>query len=311
MTNPSLNRHGYARVSATGRAMEAMALFGHRASDDEPDTRPIPETVELEGVVSSLFSAVTAPLSDTGLEGELPDVLWSLVDVFHRKSDRVQRRLDDNEVRQRTAQEQQDGSEIQSVSLERLIDKGRALLEQRAAFEALRDAAAEEYESFTGSAWRPRSSSMVNHGKMTAASIDSRDFLSAKRRSETEVMLPAGPKIVFAGGTAFNDHVAIWEVLDKVLAKHPGMVLLHGGNQAGAERIAACWAANRQVVEIPFKPQWTSAGDKSAPFKRNDRMLEIMPTGVIVFPGNGITDNLADKAKKLGLKVLDERHRGK
>jgi hypothetical protein len=34
-------------------------------------------------------------------------------------------------------------------------------------------------------------------------------------------------------------------------------------------------------------------------------MLEIMPTGVVVFPGFGITGNLADKAKKLGIPVLD------
>ena len=39
----------------------------------------------------------------------------------------------------------------------------------------------------------------------------------------------------------------------------------------------------------------------------NDRMLEIVPAGVIVFPGSGITGNLADKAKKLGIPVLDYR----
>jgi hypothetical protein len=28
-------------------------------------------------------------------------------------------------------------------------------------------------------------------------------------------------------------------------------------------------------------------------------MLEALPIGVVVFPGSGISDNLADKAKKL------------
>jgi hypothetical protein len=32
-----------------------------------------------------------------------------------------------------------------------------------------------------------------------------------------------------------------------------------------------------------------------------------MPIGVIVFPGSGISDNLADKAKKLGIPVYDFR----
>ncbi len=39
-------------------------------------------------------------------------------------------------------------------------------------------------------------------------------------------------------------------------------------------------------------------------------MLDIVPVGVIVFPGSGITGNLADKAKKLGIPVLDHREGG-
>jgi len=42
-------------------------------------------------------------------------------------------------------------------------------------------------------------------------------------------------------------------------------------------------------------------------FKRNDAMLEIVPVGVNIFPDSGITSNLADKAKKLGIPVLDHR----
>src|SRR5437660_1241885 len=129
------------------------------------------------------------------------------------------------------------------------------------------------------------------------AVTDSRDFLAAKRRAETEVLLPAGPKIAFTGGLDFNDHDAIWDTLDKVRAKHPGMVLLHGGTPRGAERIAACWADNRKVPQVVFKPDWNRHRN-AAPFKRNDQMLEALPIGVVVFPGSGISANLADKAKK-------------
>jgi hypothetical protein len=41
--------------------------------------------------------------------------------------------------------------------------------------------------------------------------IDSRDFLAAKRRIESEPLLPAGPRIAFTGGLDFNDHRAIWD----------------------------------------------------------------------------------------------------
>src|SRR3546814_1744425 len=68
----------------------------------------------------------------------------------------------------------------------------------------MRDQAAEHYERHTGSNWRPRSGSMVNHRNLTSAMIDSRDFLAAKKRADNEVLLPAGPKIAFTGGLDFN-----------------------------------------------------------------------------------------------------------
>ena len=37
--------------------------------------------------------------------------------------------------------------------------------------------------------------------------------------------------------------------------------------------------------------------------QKYDEMLEIVPKGVMHFPGTGINDNLADKAKKLGIPV--------
>ena len=32
-------------------------------------------------------------------------------------------------------------------------------------------------------------------------------------------------------------------------------------------------------------------------------MLEVLPIGVVVFPGSGIAANLADKARKLGIPI--------
>ena len=168
--------------------------------------------------------------------------------------------------------------------------------------EFFRDQAADQFERHTHSAWRPRSGSKVNHRHLTSAMIDSRDFLAAKRRTENEVLLPAGPKIAVTGGLDFNDHRLIWDRLDKAHAKHPDMVLLHGGSPKGAEFIAAKWADTRKVPQIAFRPDWTKHA-KAAPFKRNDAMLDVLPIGVMVFPGTGIQDNLADKARKLGIPV--------
>ena len=153
-----------------------------------------------------------------------------------------------------------------------------------------------------GSPWRPRFGSKLSHRALTAAIIDSRDFLAARHRAESEVLMPPGPKIALTAGLDFNDHRLIWAKLDQVYAKHPDMVLLHGGSPKGAELIAAKWASNRKVPQVAFKPDWTKHG-KAAPFKRNDAILETLPIGMLHFPGTGIQDNLADKAKKLGIPV--------
>jgi hypothetical protein len=288
--------------SPTDHILTELQLHGYRPFQDEPDPRPLPETRTITGAVADIFDALVVTLSETRLEPDLADLLWSAVNLFHRANERIERELDDNEQAQKRSQRDQDGSEIRSVELERLTAEGITLIERRNTMEFFRDQAADHFVRHTGSHWHPRSGSMVSHRALTAAMIDSRDFLAATRRSENEVLLPAGPKIAFTGGLDFNDYLLIWDKLDQVRAKHPDMVLLHGGSPKGAERVAARWADHRKVSQIAFKPDWTKHA-KAAPFKRNDQMLDVLPIGVIVFPGTGIQENLADKARKLGIPV--------
>jgi hypothetical protein len=287
--------------SVTAAVIAEMQLYGYRPHD-EPDPRPLPDGQTAHAALIDIFDAVVSTFADTRLEPDVEELLWSVVNLFHRAGQRAQRRLDDNEDLQRRGQDEHDGSEVRSVELERLTAEGISLIEKRDTFDVLTDLAAELFEQHTGSAWRPLGGSKVNHKNMTAALIDSRDFIAAKRRAETEIMLPEGTRIAFSGGAECNDHKRIWDALDKTLARYPDMVLLHGATPKGAERIAACWAESRKVTQIAFRPDWTKHA-KAAPFRRNDQLLATMPKGVIIFPGSGITGNLADKARKLGIPV--------
>lgn len=289
-------------VSQTARALDELQLYGYRAFDDEPDPRGLPEARLLTGAVVDMFDALTASFADTRLEPDLEPLLWSAVNIFHRAAERVERDLDQNEIDQQRGQREQDGSEIKSGELERLINEGRSLVERRDAFELMRDVAAEQFGLATGDLWRPRSGSQVNHRHLTSATIDSRDFLNARRLANATVLVPEGTRIAVSGGIDYNDYTHIWSMLDRVHDKHPDMVLLHGGSPKGAELIAAKWADARKVAHIAFKPDWGRYRN-AAPFKRNDLMLDTLPAGVIIFPGSGIQDNLADKAAKLGLRV--------
>lgn len=70
--------------------------------------------------------------------------------------------------------------------------------------------------------------------------------------------MPIGTRIAFTGGYDGNDHIDIWDALDRVQVKYPDMVLLHGGSPKGAERIATAWADNRRVTQMVFKPDSTA-----------------------------------------------------
>ena len=288
-------------VSPTDHVLTELQLKGYRPFQDEPDPRPLPEARTVGGAVADIFDALgrdpdrhpprTRPRRPAVVDRQpVPPRQWPGRARARRQRAGAER-----------CQREQDGSEIRSVELERLTAEGMTLIERRNVMEFFRDQAAGHFATLHRIAWHPRKGSMVNHRTLTAAMIDSRDFIAAKRRAETEVMLPPGPKIAFTGGSS-STTIADLGALDQVHAKHPDMVLLHGGSPKGAERIAACWADARKVPQVAFKPDWARHA-KAAPFKRNDAMLEALPIGVLVTPGSGIQANLADKARRLGIPV--------
>src|ERR1700704_4731967 len=107
-------------ASPPEHGLSELELFGYRPFDDQPDPRPLPEGKMITGAVADIFDALVATLSDTRLEPDLEDLLWSTVNLFHRATDRIERELDDNEQAQQRSQREQNGSEVRSVELERL-----------------------------------------------------------------------------------------------------------------------------------------------------------------------------------------------
>ncbi|MBA4757599.1 MULTISPECIES: DUF2493 domain-containing protein [Sphingomonadales] len=293
---------------STAYLLQEMQLYGYRPYDDEPDHRPLPDDRIAGGAVAEMFDALVSCLIDTRIEPDLEDLAWGIVNVFHRAGERVERELDDNEQAQKRMQREQDGSEVKSVELERAIAEGITMIERRDTMEFFRDAAADQFRIHLRKPWLPRSGPMVNHKALTSAVLDSRKHVEKRGYQKQRLLDPEGVRIVFTCGADYNDHQRIYKVLDKVHQQLPTMILRHGATSTGGERIAACWARDRNVPQDPYRPDW-NRHKKAAPFKRNDVMLADMPKGVIVFPGTGIQDNLADKARKLGIRVWDFRKR--
>lgn len=288
--------------SQTAAALDHLALHGAPPPPNDTDHRSLPSDHEVELAMSCLFETANSLLSGSQLEDDLEEVLWLLTNVFQRRMISLERHIDDNDGELRDMLRTQDGSEVKSVELEQLQAKAEVLSDRLSAYEIMRDHAARNFAAQTGSVWMPRTGSRISNRGLTASVIDSRTYLTAKRRQETETLCPAGTRIAFSGGD-YEDSAVIWKALDATQAKYPDMILLHGGTPKGAELIAAKWADTRNVTQVVFRPDWKSHG-RAAPFKRNDKLLQTVPQGLIATPGTGITENLVDKARKLGIRIL-------
>lgn len=287
--------------SATARIMDDLALYGPGPIPIEDD--PLPETRDFAACVAGLVNTIADAFDASPLEAHTEDLAWGLVNLFHRKIDRLERDLRDAETVCRAAIAEQDGSEVRSVELERATAKASALAEHIGEFEAMRDRLADEFAALTGSAWKPRSGSRKRQPGLTSAIIDARDFMSARRQRELDALAPKGPLIAFSGGADWTDADAVFRVLDKVHGRHPDMVLAHTAQDRGADLIASRWAEARKVDQIAFRPDFAKYF-KAAPFRRNDAMIAAGLAGCVIFPGGGITLNLGQKAEKAGISVL-------
>ncbi len=293
-----------ATASATAAVCENIALFGATPERGELDSRVVWDeddaTCALSEVIRVIVDGIT--VDGTQMADEREALMWGFVNMLHSQVQRLDRAVDRIVPEMRDLERAQDGTEVKAWELQLLTDRAQNLGDRRDAFEKMRDLAADAYRTETGDVWRPRHGSHTSHtGTLTSAAIDARDFRRARKDRDTQAHLPDGTLVAITGGKTVSDADAVWTTLDSTRAKYGDMVLLHGGGP-GVEKIAASWAEARGVNQAICRPDWNAHG-KAAPFRRNDELLNLLPKGVIAFPGSGITGNLVDKAKQLGIPV--------
>ena len=291
--------------SVTAAICENAQLYGATPERGEFDPRDVWDRDDATDAVSEAFRILAQGVGPDGfqLADERESLLWGFVNTFDAQVRRLDRSVDRLAPELRDLQSSQDGSEVKSRELELVTDRAQNLGDRRDAFETMRDAVADAYRTETGDTWRPRRGSNTSQTKQfTSAAIDARDFLRARKDRETRAHLPQGTLVAIAGGKQVTDPAAVIDRLDKARAKYADLILVHGGGP-GIERIAAQWAERNGVHQVVCKPDWNAHG-KAAPFRRNDELLNLLPKGLIAFPGSGITDNLFDKPVKLGIPVL-------
>ena len=291
--------------SATAAICESAALYGATPERGEFDSREVWDRDDALAALAESFRILAhgVTVDGTQLADERESLLWGYINMLDAQTRRLDRAADKLMPELRDLQREQDGTEIKSRELELVTARAQNLADRRDAFEQMRDLAAESYRVETGEVWRPRRGSHVSQtGRLTSAAIDARDFQRARKDRETSAHLPKGTLVAFTGGKDFDDVTAIWRSLDSIKIKYDDMVRLHGGGP-GAEKVAASWAEKNGVHQVVCKSDWGRDG-KAAPFRRNDVLLNFLPKGLVAFPGSSITNNLVDKARKIGITVL-------
>lgn len=264
----------------------------------------------LAAVWSDLFSL----FADTALEADSEDIAWGVVNLFHRAAARKSASVDRASDEIRALLASADGSEIHTSNLEEQIERAQSAEASMMAFEQMREVAASLYLDEVGSSWKPFTGSRPSHSKkITSAVVDARDFLRARAERRQAAHTPEGTPVVFAGGRAsfasnedartYADN--IWATLDRVRDQVPDMLLIHGGDGKGADRLAAAWAERHEIQQLTFALDRRLGA--RAGFKRNEQMLGLNARYVVAFPGNGVTERLVIEAKARRVTVVDRR----
>ena len=273
-----------------------------------------PEREALVQTLDAIWSDLFALFAGTALEADAEDLGWAFVNLFHRSAARKATALDRATDEVRALLATADGSEVHTHELETQIERAQCAEGAMLALEEMREVAAALYLNEFGSSWKPVSSSRFNHGAMlTSALVEGRDFLRARSDAKRRAAMPEGTPVVFAGGRTRHPTEAealtfaenVWATLDKVRERVPDMVLVHGGDTKGVDRLASSWAERRGIAQVTFSLDMRLGA--RAGFKRNERMLSLGPRYVIAFPGNGVLERLVIEAKARRITVVDRR----
>jgi hypothetical protein len=297
-------------------AQLAQLQLGHLAIEpaDSAATIDLPDSEAVEQTLAGIWSDLFALFPDTALEDDAEEIAWGLVNLFHRAAAKRSARIDRATDEIRCLLASADGSEVHSTELERQIARAQASEAAMIGLEALRETAARLYLDETGSSWRPATGSRINHGAaMTSAVVEGRDYLRARSESRRRASMPEGTPVLFAGGRLSfanaDDAKAlannIWETLDNVREHVADMVLVHGGDPKGTDRIAAAWAERRKVAQVAFSLDRRLGA--RAGFRRNEQMLSLSPRCLVAFAGNGVLERLVIQAREKGVHVVDRR----
>lgn len=117
-------------------------------------------------------------------------------------------------------------------------------------------------------------------------------------------------RVLVTGGRDYRNERRIVFELDSIRNTIGLDVLIHG-DAPGADRLAGRWAERRGITVRKWPVNWFPNGkdggrDDMAGKKRNTQMLaEEAPDLVVAFPGFAGTNDMVEKARAAGVRVIE------
>ena len=258
----------------------------------------------LEGI--ALILDATTP-DGFQMADEREAVEWGLVHLYHQHTTRMETTMRHLNSQSDTLGRSQDGSDQQSRDLEEKINQLVSTGGKRGVFESIRDHLAHDYAQHNGSDWTPRRGSHVSQTADIASIIEGTEYVKASKAIAILPDIPDGTRIAVTGSRTTADHLTITKQLDEQHRSTPDMVLLHGGDRQGTQKIASQWAEKRGVPQAVFAPDWTQDGKKAAIPRRDDRILKAKPAAVISFLSKETRPSrLHEGALQRGIEVIPQ-----
>ena len=253
----------------------------------EPDSwDPERATRALDAIVDILKEDILA--EGTQLRDDLEPVLWSLANCFDRHASDLRHAIDRLE----------DSPTAEREALETHIAELSNRLE---AFETLHDYVAAAH----------------NEIKPPELERSADERKKAPRDTYIDPGEARGPHVAVSGAKNYHDFDTVFRALSAERARHPDMVLVHGGASKGAVPIARSWARNYGVDQVVLRPAWpprdpdapkpsreeTRRINNAAAKARNDQILALNPVAVLSFDAPGYKEHIAEHARERGIRV--------
>ena len=302
--------------TATLAAAEAARVTGQRVDPDDVADLEAPDPETAARLLPDVFETLLANFAHTTLGLHAPGLMRRILTSVQRELDAVDRDLETARGEIRALDGSAEVSEVAGREFEEAVGRAHLLDPIRDALDAMVDGGADFYARATGRLWLPDGRGTRPTMRSTAIAIEAREYLRAVEEKKADAwrdarkVIDGRDLVYFTGSRDYQDHAAIWALLDELRSRKADFVLGTGGDKHGGDAIAEAWARNRGVPVLRFSPQFKSGkhSDRAAPFKRNDDVIRFRPCLVIIaIEGDRcqLQLNMSQKAAQRNIRVIN------